>query len=61
MDQAALQGSRGGLRSIGHTQLAQDIIDVTFDSGFADAQAGSYLFIALAAHDQLEYFHFSVG
>ena len=61
MDQPALQGSGGGLGSVGHAELTENVIYVTLDSRLADTQAGAYFFIALALHDQLEHFHLSAG
>ena len=37
MDDAALEGAGGGLGAIGYAELAEDVVDVTFDGGFADA------------------------
>ena len=61
VDQPALEGGGGGLGSVGHAELAENVIDVTLDGRFADAQAGADFFIALASHDQLEHFHLSAG
>ena len=61
VDQPALQGGGGGLGSVSHAELAENVIDVTLDSRFADAQAGTNFLIALTAHDQFEHFHLSAG
>ena len=47
VDQAALQRSRGGLRAISHAELAENVIDVTLNRRFADAQARAYFLVAL--------------
>ena len=59
VDQPALQGGGGGLRPVRHSQLAENVINVTLYSRLADLQAGAYFFIALASHNQLEHFHLS--
>ncbi len=61
VNQPALQRCRGGLGSITYSELAEDVIDVTLDSRFADAETRAYFFIALAPYDQLEHFHLSAG
>src|SRR4029077_911206 len=57
--QPSLQRRSRRLRSVGYAKLAEDVIDVTLDGCFTDTQAGSYFFIALTAHNELEDFHFS--
>jgi len=37
MDDAALEGAGGGLGAIRNAELAEDVVDVAFDGGFADA------------------------
>ena len=37
MDDAALEGAGGGLGAIGDAEFAEDVVDVTFDGGLADA------------------------
>src|SRR5688572_19388248 len=59
--QTSLQCRRCRLGSISHSELAENVIDVTLNSGFADLQTGAYFFIALASYDQLEHFHLSTG
>ena len=61
MYQTSLQGGSGGLGSVSHSELAENVIDVTLNSRFGDLQAGRYFFIALPSHDQLEHFHLSAG
>src|SRR5258705_9588391 len=59
MHETALKRRGGGLRSVGHAELAENVIDVALDGCFADTQAGAYFFIALTSHNELEDFHFS--
>src|SRR6266480_3820228 len=61
MDQPTLQGGGGCLGTVGYSELAEDVINVTLYSRFADTEAGADFFIALALHDQLQHFHLSAG
>jgi hypothetical protein len=61
MHEPALQRSSGSLSSIGYTEFAQDVVDVTLHRGFANPETRTYFFVTLAAHDQLQYFHLSAG
>ena len=54
MDDAALEGTGGGLGAIGYTKLAEDVVYVTFDGGFANPQRTRDLFVALAIHNFLK-------
>ncbi len=61
MDQPALEGGGGGLGAVCDAELTENVIDMTLDCGFADAEAGADFFIALASHNQLQHFHFPTG
>ena len=37
VDDAALEGAGGGLGAVGYAELAEDVVDVALDGGFADA------------------------
>ena len=61
VNQPALQSGGHGLGTIGHAELTENVIDVTLDRRFANRQAGAYLLVALASHDQFEHLHLSAG
>ena len=61
VDQPALEGGGGCLGTVRDAELTENVIDMTLDRGFADAQAGADFFIALASHNQLQHFHFPAG
>src|SRR5262249_5966615 len=58
---AALQGPGRGLRPIGYTQFAEDVVDVTLDRGFADRKHVGDLFVALAVDDLPEHLQLATG
>jgi len=59
VNQPTLKRRGGGLRSVGHTELAENIIDVALDGRFTDVQSGSDCFVAVAGHDLFEHFSLS--
>src|SRR5215212_10235446 len=54
--EAAADGRRGGLRAVGHAQLAEDVVDVALDGGLADVERGGNLLVAPAEDDLLQDF-----
>src|SRR5215831_8300719 len=54
MDYAALQGHRSGLSAVARAELAQYVVDVSFDGGLADIEACGNLFVAIAPDDEGE-------
>ena len=48
MDQPALQSGGYGLGPVGYSELAENVVDVTLNSRFANLQADADLFIALS-------------
>ena len=61
MNKPALESRRGCLSTIAYAELAEDIVDVTFDCCFADVQAPTDFLIALSLNDEFEYFHLPGG
>ena len=61
VDQPALQSGSYGLDTVGHSELAENVIDVTLNRCVTNPQAGAYFFIALALRDQFQHLHLSAG
>lgn len=61
VDQPTLQGGGYGLRTVGHSEFAENVVDVTLNRRLANPQAGGYFLVALALHDQFQHFHLTAG
>ena len=61
VNEPTLQGRGDGLGTVGHSELAENVIDMTLNRRFANRQTGADFLIALTSHDQLEHFHLPAG
>ena len=59
VNEPTLQGRGDGLGTVGHSELAENVIDMTLHRRLADVQRRGNLFVALAFYDLLKHFQLS--
>src|ERR1700752_3137001 len=55
VNDAALEGAGGGLGAVGYAEFSENVVDVAFNRGFADAQRTRNFFVGLAFHNFLKH------